>query len=209
MIRNLPKLNITPNHGLPSKYSQKKKVYQLNCIFTNENKHSLYIGGKNDAENLKILTHYKISHVYNVAKNEVSPSWKDNLDVSIGYTHLPMQDNASLSLNPLFLIYIISLIHESLESGNVLVNCFMGKSRSVTIVAAYLMWRCDITFNIAMRWISSHRNCASPNYGFCSFLLLWKPPKNFYGFVPPPKIPWYTPLPYDSENDEKGHDLFW
>lgn len=212
MPRNLPKLNITKSSYTVIDSNSNKasfKSYIPNLIFTNEKGHSLFIGDKKDAENLKILNNFKISHVYNVAGCEVNPLWKDDLDISIGYTHMPMRDISGQQLNPLFIMFIILLIHDSLEAGNVLVNCYMGQSRSVTIVAAYLMWRCDIKFDIAMRWISSQRRCASPNYGFCNFLLSWVPPNDFHGVKPPPKIPWYTPLPNDSENEDKIHDLFW
>jgi len=42
----------------------------------------------------------------------------------------------------------------------------MGISRSSTIVLAYLMKKRKISFDDAMKFLTSKRNCVDPNSGF-------------------------------------------
>ena len=64
-----------------------------------------------------------------------------------------------------------AFIHKALKSrGRVLVHCYRGKSRSVTLVAAYLMWRYRITASEALSRIKKRRKLACPNDGFGSQL---------------------------------------
>lgn len=52
------------------------------------------------------------------------------------------------------------------QSGRVLVHCYAGLSRSVTIVAAYLMQTHRVTADEALRMIRSKRPYSEPNPGF-------------------------------------------
>jgi len=52
------------------------------------------------------------------------------------------------------------------QGGSVLVHCFVGKSRSVTIVVAYLMKKHGMTLAQALQHVKSKRPVASPNAGF-------------------------------------------
>ncbi|CAN1280488.1 Dual specificity protein phosphatase 1B [Linum perenne] len=54
--------------------------------------------------------------------------------------------------------------------GGVLVHCFMGVSRSVTIVVAYLMKKHYMTLSQALQHVRSRRPQANPNPGFISQL---------------------------------------
>uniref|UniRef100_A0A183D962 Dual specificity protein phosphatase 22 n=1 Tax=Gongylonema pulchrum TaxID=637853 RepID=A0A183D962_9BILA len=47
-----------------------------------------------------------------------------------------------------------------------LVHCLAGVSRSVCVVAAYLIVTCELTYAAAMSYITSKRPCANPNFGF-------------------------------------------
>ncbi|KAG2176268.1 hypothetical protein INT43_005502 [Umbelopsis isabellina] len=59
------------------------------------------------------------------------------------------------------------------KSQNVLVHCEAGMSRSVTIVAAYLMWKRQISPKEAITIIKQAWPSASPNSGFFSQLELY------------------------------------
>ncbi|KAH1200714.1 Dual specificity protein phosphatase 1 [Glycine max] len=50
--------------------------------------------------------------------------------------------------------------------GGVLVHCFAGRSRSVTIVVAYLMKTRGMSFFEALKHVKSIRPAAGPNQGF-------------------------------------------
>ncbi|XP_054155771.1 dual specificity protein phosphatase 12-like [Oppia nitens] len=52
------------------------------------------------------------------------------------------------------------------QSQPVYVHCRMGRSRSVTIVVSYIMWRDRIGYREAMRRVRQRRPIARPNSGF-------------------------------------------
>ncbi|XAR57196.1 Phosphoprotein phosphatase [Bertholletia excelsa] len=54
--------------------------------------------------------------------------------------------------------------------GAVLVHCFVGRSRSVTIVVAYLMKKHGMSLSEALQLVRSKRHIAAPNSGFMSQL---------------------------------------
>lgn len=60
------------------------------------------------------------------------------------------------------------------NSGRVLVHCTLGQTRSVAIVAAYLMWRWRRTASEALQDIRKMRSMSCPNDGFIDQLLVWQ-----------------------------------
>lgn len=71
-------------------------------------------------------------------------------------------------------------------TGAVLVHCAMGKSRSVSAVIAYLLWKHPNRFGRAnpsatpreavmkaLKWVRDSRSIAMPNAGFMSQLEMW------------------------------------
>lgn len=57
------------------------------------------------------------------------------------------------------------LMCPSVSTGKVLVHCAMGRSRSATLVLAYLMIYKNMTVVDAIEQVSRHR-CIMPNRGF-------------------------------------------
>jgi protein-tyrosine phosphatase len=68
-----------------------------------------------------------------------------------------------------------NFIHDALESGGaVYVHCFMGISRSPTIVAAYLLkYKGFKTVEETLAFLQKIRSCVSPNDGFVGALERW------------------------------------
>ena len=65
------------------------------------------------------------------------------------------------------------IIRKALAEGNrILVHCAAGVSRSVTLVAAYLIIEKGMSADDALRLISAHRTHANPNHGFRTQLRL-------------------------------------
>ncbi|KAK4652524.1 tyrosine protein phosphatase yvh1 [Podospora pseudocomata] len=75
---------------------------------------------------------------------------------------------------------------EEAAKGAVLVHCAMGKSRSVTAIVAYLLWKHPHRFGLgkgavdakeavakAVQWVRGTRPIAEPNKGFMEQLELW------------------------------------
>ncbi|XP_023515308.1 dual specificity protein phosphatase 1-like [Cucurbita pepo subsp. pepo] len=59
-----------------------------------------------------------------------------------------------------------NFIEEGRQSGGVLIHCFAGVSRSVTITLAYLMKKRGMNLTEALEHVKSRRPQASPNVGF-------------------------------------------
>jgi len=68
-----------------------------------------------------------------------------------------------------------TLIDKSLiEGSNVLVHCVVGRSRSSTIVIAYLISRFDVSYEVAREYVKGCRPCVEPNYGFRDLLRIYR-----------------------------------
>jgi dual specificity phosphatase 12 len=57
--------------------------------------------------------------------------------------------------------------------GGVFVHCAMGKSRSATLVIAYLMWKFNIDSTTALAQLCEGRPVCDPNAGFKEQLEVW------------------------------------
>lgn len=63
-----------------------------------------------------------------------------------------------------------AFISKQLEEGNVLVHCQMGKSRSASVVIAFLIKHLRIHAEDAYSLVQSKRPLADPNAGFMQLL---------------------------------------
>ena len=59
------------------------------------------------------------------------------------------------------------------ENGGVFIHCAMGKSRSATLVCAYLIWKYNITPAAALDQLCEGRPVCDPNPGFKEQLEVW------------------------------------
>lgn len=59
-------------------------------------------------------------------------------------------------------------------TGGVFVHCAMGKSRSATLVVAYLMWKYDLDAGTALDQLCEGRPVCDPNPGFKEQLSVWE-----------------------------------
>ena len=69
---------------------------------------------------------------------------------------------------------VLDFITTGMQAGVVLVHCFYGKSRSATIVTAFLMQKYQIGVEIAIQRVKSKRSSVNPNPGFMAQLRLWE-----------------------------------
>lgn len=60
------------------------------------------------------------------------------------------------------------------KAGRILVHCTLGISRSVTIAAAYIMWKWGICASGALQHMQKKRSMSSPNESFIDQLLVWE-----------------------------------
>lgn len=125
----------------------------------------LFIGSVAEASNKDLLKSSNVTHILTVAV-AVAPLYPDEFV----YKVIEVIDRSETNLTQYF-DECFNFIDEARQSGGgVLVHCFMGMSRSVTIVVAYLMKRHGMSFSKAMEHVKSRRPQALPNVGFISQL---------------------------------------
>jgi len=128
---------------------------------------NLYLGSFHATKEC-ILKEYDIKTVFSIGCDPFSKHQK-----GIEYFSISIEDNTQ-SVGKLFneiLPNVLPLIHKKIqERGNCLIHCSAGKSRSPTVVAAYLMTFHDMNANVALEHIKGQRPCVYPNYGFVDAL---------------------------------------
>ncbi|XP_017975696.1 PREDICTED: dual specificity protein phosphatase 1B isoform X2 [Theobroma cacao] len=121
----------------------------------------LFLGSLRDASNKSALKSSNVTHILTVANLSV-PSYPNDFVYKI----IEVMDREETNLMQYF-DECFSFIDEAKRlGGGVLVHCFMGISRSVTMVVAYLMKKHGMSFSQALEHVKRRRPQASPNSGF-------------------------------------------
>ncbi|TYJ19757.1 hypothetical protein E1A91_A09G214100v1 [Gossypium mustelinum] len=121
----------------------------------------LFLGSLGDANNKAALKSSNVTHILTVA-NLSLPLYPNEF----AYKIIEVMDREDTNLTQYF-DECFSFIDEAKRlGGGVLVHCFMGISRSVTVVIAYLMKKHGMRFSQALEHIKRRRPQASPNSGF-------------------------------------------
>ncbi|PWZ54810.1 Dual specificity protein phosphatase 1 [Zea mays] len=128
-------------------------------------KQGLYLGSVGAAFNKDALKSLNITHILIVAKS-LDPVFPAEFNYKkIEVLDIPDTDLLKHSDE------CFGFIDEAISSGgNVLVHCFAGRSRSVTIVVAYLMKKHQMSLESALSLVRSKRPQVAPNGGFISQL---------------------------------------
>lgn len=132
----------------------------------------LYLGSVRDAQNPDFLAKHNIRYIVNVSQEEY---W--SVDKRVQIVTYKVDDTATADIASLFAPTrsLINSVREryyrSEAAGKasrpaVLVHCQKGRSRSVTIVLAYLVYMNGWSVAEAMKYVATRRPCAEPNIGF-------------------------------------------
>ena len=104
-------------------------------LFTREQPR-LWLASYNEASDIQWITNNRITHVVNLSERDKHLA---HYPKSIRSFIIPVPDYENTHLYPFF-DQVNNWIEKALsQNGNVLVHCISGKSRSVTIVVAFLM----------------------------------------------------------------------
>ncbi|XP_041865413.1 dual specificity phosphatase 29-like [Melanotaenia boesemani] len=130
---------------------------------------SVYIGDEKTALERTGLMDLGITHVLNAAEgkwNNVRTGADYYRDMGIQYYGVEADDKPTFNISQYF-FPAAEFIHEALshQQNKVLVHCVMGRSRSATLVLAYLMMKHSLTVVDAIEHVRQHR-CILPNHGF-------------------------------------------
>lgn len=95
-------------------------------------------------------------------------------DVQYKFIHLLDMPNEPILSNRK-LEEAVSFINESVEMGeNVVVHCLAAVSRSVSMCAAFLMYKNQFKMEKALKMVESVRKYIGPNSGFLAQLKIWE-----------------------------------
>lgn len=127
----------------------------------------IYLGSIGAALNLPELQTVGITHIMCTATG-VRSMHPDKFV----YKTLTVLDSQSESLLDHFpdSIYWMECALRENPTNKILVHCFAGRSRSVAIVLAYLMYKLRIPLSVALLHVRQFRASANPNSGFVSQL---------------------------------------
>lgn len=120
----------------------------------------LYIGSYNSINTAKLNT---IGIKYIIVAGEECIRHEH---LNFNYIHINLKDDVGEDIT----IYLNSAIdfidHALLNNGKVLVHCYEGKSRSATIVIAYLMIKKNMSFDEAYKFVKDKHAKTNPNRGY-------------------------------------------
>ncbi|KAI6658008.1 hypothetical protein LOD99_15723 [Oopsacas minuta] len=139
---------------------------------------TLYISGREDATNLRVLQANGITHIINMT-TDIPNNFSEN---KIHYLSLPAMDSHRQSLKEFFKLAFAFIDAAKTKQGRVLIHCHAGVSRSSTMVIAYLMWSRQWRFEGTIQFVKLQRPCIDPNIGFIGQLMEFD--NCLYGDIP-------------------------
>ena len=133
----------------------------------------LYIGPYLNARSLSWLQRHAISHIVNA-----TPSSPSHFEDRIAYLRVPIDDKPGVDISSHFEASRAFISGALASGGNVLVHCHMGRSRSATLCAAYLIAEHRMDWRGALDAVRRARPSAAPNAGFLKQLKQYEPPRS-------------------------------
>ncbi len=129
---------------------------------------NIYIGNFKSAQNIKQLQENEITHIINCAYF-LPEVHKNNFD----YLTLDLEDKIKQDILPSIDIAMkfIKNVTENNPKSKIFIHCVKGKSRSASVVVAYLMLTRNIDYDEAYNILKDKRPIAQPNPGFKNQLM--------------------------------------
>jgi protein-tyrosine phosphatase len=125
------------------------------CFFFSNPTHiidNIYLGSAFNAASYQTLKNLNIKHIINVTQ-EITPYFKQYNDFD--YKIYKLYDNNDDNIN-IYLDDSYNYIENC--SNNILIHCYMGSSRSATIVIHYLMKKYNMTLEQSIIFVKEKRN---------------------------------------------------
>lgn len=144
---------------------------------------SLFHGGMDCITKVSIIEENDIGFVVNTARGLGKVFGKKFINAvtqhktnGVVFVNLGLLDMPTQKLADEILEVGLKCIHEGLHvhKRSVLVNCAQGKSRSASIVVAYIMCIKDTDYENALQIVKEKRKMAQPNIGFEKQLKQWR-----------------------------------
>jgi hypothetical protein len=126
----------------------------------------LYIGSVGCVLSSSALQAAGITHTLCVGEGVEAPSEEILSETGIFHRNIGVLDKPDVDIQAIFDSCFDFIEDTKRCGGHVLVYCFQGKSRSATVLTAYLMKHYDMSFVTSLTLIRETRPAASPNLGF-------------------------------------------
>lgn len=127
----------------------------------------VWIGAMVHVCDVRLLRRLGVTHVLSVCEQMV------DVPGDMVYEWYKTEDVCTFDISKHFEKAVRFLRDVRRRGGVVLVHCYAGSSRSVAIVAAYMVW-CGWDLQAALREIRGVREAACPNEGFLERLAEWE-----------------------------------
>lgn len=122
---------------------------------------NIYLGSAYNAASHRVIDQYNIKYVINATKEISNYHESDN---NLEYVRYALYDNNTHSIKK-YLEESYKWITEKREkTGNILIHCYMGASRSASIVIYYLMKEHKYTFDEAVTFLRNKRSIVNPTF---------------------------------------------
>ncbi|KAI0056047.1 phosphatases II [Artomyces pyxidatus] len=147
----------------------------------------LYLADLSTARSEAELSQLGITHVVSVL--EYTPTFPASF-AHLQKLHIRIQDRSDVDILR-HLETTTAFIRDALaenESNVVMVHCFMGVSRSATVVCAYLVATANMTATDALSAVKERRSVVNPNFGFVRQLEVYA--EKVHGPMRPFPRPW-------------------
>jgi protein-tyrosine phosphatase len=126
-----------------------------------DGEHFIYLGSLRTAQVLEVYEDLNIKWVLTAARD-----LSVKLSTEMEQLELRVDDLPGEDMRPFFAEAFQFINVARMRGEGVLIHCFAGLSRSVTVTCAYLMHTMGWTRDKAMRHIRKYRPAANPNEGF-------------------------------------------
>lgn len=144
------------------------RIFFENNLYNFDNKEdlsfvysNLSIGNISSSTNKELLKENGITHILSVT-SYFNPAYPNDFK----YLHIPSYDILDFDLGKFF-NQAVNFIKEGTSGENkILVHCMYGKSRSVSMVLAYLMKEKKMPYDIAYEFVKYKRPVMNPNKSF-------------------------------------------
>lgn len=125
---------------------------------------NIYLGNAMNAASQLTLAKYNIKIIFNITK-EISNYYSN--DDTYKYSQYKLYDNNEESiLNYLEDTYNSIKTYQDSSEGNILVHCYMGRSRSASVVIYYVMRTLKYTPDEAIAYVKEKRPIINPTHKF-------------------------------------------
>ncbi|XP_010251326.2 PREDICTED: dual specificity protein phosphatase PHS1-like isoform X1 [Nelumbo nucifera] len=131
---------------------------------------SMFIGGALAAKSIYTLQYLGITHILCLCSNEIGQSDSQYPDLFV-YKNFSVCDDEDSNISKIFEEASDFIDYVEDIGGRVLIHCFEGRSRSATVVLAYLMLKKNFTLLDAWNLLKKAHRRAQPNDGFARILM--------------------------------------